>query len=264
MSTTPRSLIVSVYGLYARAAGGVLPVSGLVRLLSTLDVDEQAVRAAVSRLKRRGMLASARVDGAAGYALTDTGRGVLDAGDARIFHPRQARSAEGWVLCVFSVPETLRAKRHVLRGRLTWLGFGQAAPGVWIAPAHVFDTARAVLREAGLGGYVSLFTAEYYGDQPAAEAVRTWWDLPKLAAMYQEFIDDHSTTDGDPIAAWVAAVTDWRRLPFLDPGLPAELLPPDWPGHRAAELFHDLEHHLSTPAARRARELLGVPVGATT
>jgi phenylacetic acid degradation operon negative regulatory protein len=29
----------------------------------------------------------------------------------------------------------------------------------------------------------------------------------------------------------------WRKFPFLDPDLPAELLPSDWPRRRAHELF---------------------------
>jgi phenylacetic acid degradation operon negative regulatory protein len=29
----------------------------------------------------------------------------------------------------------------------------------------------------------------------------------------------------------------WRRFPFLDPDLPAELLPADWPRPRAHDLF---------------------------
>ena len=29
----------------------------------------------------------------------------------------------------------------------------------------------------------------------------------------------------------------WRRFPFLDPKLPAELLPAEWAGARAAALF---------------------------
>jgi phenylacetic acid degradation operon negative regulatory protein len=35
-------------------------------------------------------------------------------------------------------------------------------------------------------------------------------------------------------------LTDWRRLPYLDPGLPAELLPDGWVGTRAADLFFAL------------------------
>ena len=47
----PRAHIVTVYGLYARDTGW-LPISLLVRLLAELDVDEPAVRSAISRLKR--------------------------------------------------------------------------------------------------------------------------------------------------------------------------------------------------------------------
>jgi phenylacetic acid degradation operon negative regulatory protein len=35
----------------------------------------------------------------------------------------------------------------------------------------------------------------------------------------------------------VQLVQQWRVVPFLDPGLPAELLPADWPGPAAAESF---------------------------
>ena len=38
----------------------------------------------------------------------------------------------------------------------------------------------------------------------------------------------------------VRLVHEWRRFPFLDPDLPGELLPRDWSGYRAAELFHHL------------------------
>jgi phenylacetic acid degradation operon negative regulatory protein len=38
--------------------------------------------------------------------------------------------------------------------------------------------------------------------------------------------------------AQLELVQEWRRFPFLDPALPAELLPPTWPGPAAADLFH--------------------------
>ena len=45
---------------------------------------------------------------------------------------------------------------------------------------------------------------------------------------------------GQAFADYVRVLTAWRRLPFLDPGLPPELLPADWHGARAAELFGQL------------------------
>src|SRR4051812_45006865 len=101
----PRELIVTLYGLYARASQGWLPIAGVVRLMADLGVGSQAVRASISRLKRREVLRSERVSGAAGYALAPAMREVLREGDRRIFQPRPATLAEGWVQVVFTVPE---------------------------------------------------------------------------------------------------------------------------------------------------------------
>ncbi len=39
------------------------------------------------------------------------------------------------------------------------------------------------------------------------------------------------------LAAQIRLVQEWRRFPFLDPGLPPELLPDHWSGTRAAAVF---------------------------
>lgn len=253
-TTRPRSLIVTVYGLYARESGDWLSVSLLIRLLAELGVDEPAVRSAISRLKRRGLLESSRRDGVAGYALSAQAREILAEGDKRIFALPRAGVADGWLLAVFSVPESERARRHTLRSRLAALGFGTAAPGVWIAPAHRYELTSAALQRLGLDAYVDLFRADYLAFADLTEAVQQWWDLKDLHRSYVDFIAAWAGADRRPgsaaaaFATWVGALTDWRRLPYLDPGLPAELLPPDWPGTRAAQLFRALQDRLSAPA----------------
>jgi phenylacetic acid degradation operon negative regulatory protein len=52
-------------------------------------------------------------------------------------------------------------------------------------------------------------------------------------------------------------VTDWRQLPYADPGLPPDLLPADWNGVRAADLFAELRSVLAEPARAHARRLIG-------
>ena len=112
-------------------------------------------------------------------------------GDERIFRRHRAAPADGWVLAVFSVPESERHRRHVLRSELTRLGFGMVAPGVWIVPAHPRDTTAQTLRRLGLDGYADLFRAEHlaFGD-PAAK-IRLWWDLDELERQYEAFIGTH-------------------------------------------------------------------------
>jgi phenylacetic acid degradation operon negative regulatory protein len=257
-----RHLIVTVYGLYARSGGGWLSVAALIRLLADLGVDEPAVRSAISRLKRRGMLEARRQDGAAGYQLSAGALDILREGDARIFRRRRATLADGWVLAVFSVPESQRDRRHVLRSELTRLGFGMVAPGVWIVPAHPQDATAETLRRLGLDAYADLFHADHLAFGDPAQKIRHWWDLDDLERQYQAFIQAHEPVlrrweqgpaepdraADEAFADYVRAVTDWRRLPYLDPGLPVELLPAGWIGIRAAEEFFALRALLEEPA----------------
>jgi phenylacetic acid degradation operon negative regulatory protein len=267
----PRQLIVTVYGLYARASDGWLPVAGLVRLLGELGVGPQAVRSSISRLKRRDSLRSLRVDGTAGYALSPSMVEVLRAGDRRIFEHPPARLADGWVQVVFTVPEVQREKRHELRTRLARLGCGPVAPGVWVAPGALAGEISGALERQGLGRYVDLFRGDHLGFGALAARVGDWWDLPGIEAGYAEFLAAHRSiprrfarrqpAGGEAFAAHVRMLTAWRRLRYLDPGLPQELLPAGWKGLAAAELFERLRAVLAPPAEAHARELIRAVTG---
>ncbi|WP_234545267.1 PaaX family transcriptional regulator [Streptomyces shenzhenensis] len=251
----PRSLIVTLYGAYGRLLPGPVPVAELIRLLAAVGVDAPSVRSSVSRLKRRGLLAPARTaQGAAGYELSDEARQLLEDGDRRVYAGAPPED-EGWVLAVFSVPESERQKRHVLRSRLAGLGFGTAAPGVWIAPARLFEETRHTLCRLGLDPYVDFFRGEHLGFAPTAEAVARWWDLTAIAKAHEQFLDAHEpvlrdwehradTPPEDAYRDYLRALDSWRHLPYTDPGLPASLLPADWPGARSAAVFHALHDRL--------------------
>ena len=255
----PRSLIVTIYGAYAREAGGWLSVAALIRLMAAAGVDEAAVRSSTSRLKRRGILVAERVDGAAGYGLSDRARTILAEGDRRIFTTANATVDEGWVLAVFSVPETERARRHTLRSRLSWLGFGNVAPGVWIAPVHLAEETRDVLARLELSHYVDLFAARHLDVEELRAHVSRWWDVELLQASYTAYVErwrpvlrswrQRRRTDAErAFADYVHTLTAWRRLPYLDPGLPSELLPAGWPGQEAADVFFALRDRLADAA----------------
>jgi phenylacetic acid degradation operon negative regulatory protein len=255
----PRALIVTLLGLYVREFGGWISVSALIRLMAAAGVDDQAVRSSLSRLKRRGIVEAERRDGVAGYALSEYARHVLEVGDRRIFARPEPQSRD-WVVVVFSVPESERQKRHALRARLAWLGFGTVSSGVWIAPGHLADDAMEVLVTNGLDLYVDLFRAEYVAFGDPAEKVAQWWDLDALGQLYTDFLDAHEPARStwaahrvvepgpQAFADYIRALTSWRRLPYLDPGLPPELLPDSWSGTRAAETFFELHQLLAGPA----------------
>jgi phenylacetic acid degradation operon negative regulatory protein len=262
----PRSLIVTFYGAYGRFTPGPVPVAELIRLLAAVGVDAPSVRSSVSRLKRRGLLVPARTAaGAAGYALSPDARQLLEDGDRRVYATTPPKD-EDWVLAVFSVPESERQKRHVLRSRLAGLGFGTAAPGVWIAPARLYEETRHTLERLRLDPYVEFFRGEHLGFAPTVDAVARWWDLAAIAKEHEAFLDRHARVlhdweareDTPPEEAYrdyLLALDSWRHLPYVDPGLAAELLPEQWPGARSAAVFRALHERLRDAGAAFA----GIP-----
>nr|WP_275889364.1 PaaX family transcriptional regulator C-terminal domain-containing protein [Nakamurella flavida] len=255
-------MIETFAGLHLRRLGGWIAVADLIAVLAPAGVGGPAVRQALVRIKARGLLAAQSRGGVAGYLLTGAGAADLARGDGRIFRygAFDADVSAGWVLAVFSVPETDRAARHRLRAELTWLGFGTVGPGVWVAPANLAAPAREQLRDADLDRFVTWFTG--HGPDPAP--VAQWWDLAGLAAMYRDFLGDWETggrvdpdspavrpaTDGRVFADHLHLVDHWRQFPRLDPGLPIGLLPADWPGAAAWRVFSSLHTRWSTPATR--------------
>ena len=251
---TPRSLIVSFFGAYGRELGGWIAVADLVTLLGRLGVDAPAVRSAVSRQKQRGFLQARQLGGVAGYSLSQEAEQILADGDRRIYQRHDVQLSDGWVLAVFSVPETERHRRHLLRSRLSRLGFGTTAPGVWVAPSHLAEEARHTLERLGLAEYVHLFHADYLAYADLRDAAAKWWDLGEVQAGYAEFsaqfqatgadAADRADDDAAAFATYLRALDAWRRMPYRDPGLPRELLPEDWQGNQAADIFFGLHDRL--------------------
>jgi phenylacetic acid degradation operon negative regulatory protein len=274
VAPTPRHqhLIVTVYGLYARNHDGTFAVADLIQLLGDLGVESAGVRSSVSRLKKRGVLVSLKRGGSAAYKLSPELEDVFSAGDERIFAPRRAQKDDAWLLASFSVPEAQRHLRHRLRTILTRVGCGQGAPGLWIAPGNLADEVEHQLRRAELMEYVDLFNATHLTGGHIEEKVGQWWDLPSLEALYTEFLARHQPVLQrwekleeaespellkQAFADYVPMVTQWRRLPYMDPGLPEEYLPDNWHGLAAQELFTKLHALLGPKAQQYAMTVVG-------
>ena len=198
------------------------------------------------------------------WALTDQGRRLLSDGAARIYgFGGPSRAWDGrWLVLLASVPESRRQLRHRLRTRLAWVGLGSPAPGVWVSPDPGKEAeVAAVLDELGLAAQASSFIGSFGAVGRPADVVAQAWDLDSVEQAYEEFLAEFGPDAecGVPqavLARQVQLVHAWRRFPFLDPELPAELLPERWAGARAAELFATLHTRWAEPARRRWAGLL--------
>ena len=269
-SPRPQDLIISVFAMYGRATvggAGSIAASELIRLMADLGVDEPAVRSVLSRMRKRGTVQSAKKRGLAAYELNPSLEDVFAEGDERIFGQQRSRAGQAWLLAAFSVPESERHLRHQIRSMLIKRGFGTVTAGLWIAPQSTATHLRAELARAGLLQHVELFCASYLDDGAMTAKIAQWWDLPALAELYRTFLAEYRAVHRrwsrakalDPSAAfadYVPLVTRWRRLPFADPGLPAEYLPRNWPGLAAERVFGELHERLCGPARTYANHVV--------
>ncbi|MFF6785254.1 PaaX family transcriptional regulator C-terminal domain-containing protein [Streptomyces sp. NPDC012510] len=259
-----RSLLMTMLGEYVLPQGRPVWTSALVDALANFDVEEKSARQALARTAAEGWLASERVGRRVRWALTPPGRRLLTEGAQRIydFGGGERTWDDTWLVVLVSVPEAKRDLRHQVRTRLSWAGFGSPEPGVWITP-HADREAEAlgVLKELGLADDAMSFTAAYGAVGSEAAMVARAWDLSEVEERYEAFIDEFTglrPADGDAVLhAQTMLVHEWRRFPFLDPRLPPKLLPANWSGAKAADLFHGRHAEWSPAALERWDELTG-------
>jgi phenylacetic acid degradation operon negative regulatory protein len=254
--TSARSLLMTLLGEYVLPRDRPVWTSSLVDTLAAFDIEEKSARQALARTAAEGWMESDRVGRRVRWSLTPPGRKLLTEGARRIYEFGSVeRSWDGqWLVLLVSVPESKRDLRHRLRTRLTWAGFGSPEAGVWVCPdAGRQDEAMEILTGLGLARDAMSFVASYGTVGDVGSMVARAWDLSEVESRYDGFVDEFGTldpADGPAVLhAQTMLVHEWRRFPFLDPGLPADLLPPQWRGTHAAGLFHR-RHQEWRPAAQ--------------
>ena len=238
-AASARGLLFTVLGEFVLPAGGTAWTSALIDVLGRLGVEEKTTRQALMRTAADGWLEAQRFGRRTCWRLTPSGEQLLIEGTERIYgFTGAATSWDGrWVLVLVRTPETERSTRHLLRTRLTWVGLGSPAPGVWIG-THTdrVDAVRELLRDAGTDAQVFVGAHHEVGDVDLL--VRQAWDLDAIEQGYEDFVAQFGKRrDRDALAATVELVHVWRRFPWTDPVLPGTLLPARWTGVAAARLF---------------------------
>ena len=251
-----RGYLLTVLGEFVLPVGGRVWTAALLDALGALGVEERTARQAVWRSAERGLLESERIGRRTLWSLSDAARRLLSEGTRRIYSlHREPRPWDGrWLLLYVSVPESQRDLRHRMRNRLGWAGFASIGSGTWVSPWIDRETeAREVLDDLRLSGAARSFIAHPGGIGNVNEMVTATWPLGEIGAGYDAFLERFGPAPAadsgyDAFVNQVRLVHEWRRFPFLDPDLPGDLLPRDWSGYRAAELFHRLHEQWRSSA----------------
>jgi len=247
-----RSALFDLYGDHLLARGGCAPVAALIRILEPLGIRPPAVRTAISRMSAQGWLEPVDLSPGQvpGYRLTDRARLRLEEAATRIYRTASGDWDGRWHVRVLA-PVADRSRRERIRNQLRFLGMAPVSDSTWISP-HASAEVDQLLRDEHLAA-ISLTTTDAEPVPLLLEA----FDLESLAGAYAgwlaeaaELVSRPGAGDREAFVIRSELVHSWRKFLFTDPGLPAPLLPPDWPGRRAAAFFDQHADRL-LPAASR-------------
>lgn len=236
----PQAVLLNFCAVHLLGRSEALSSGSFIEVLSRVGVGEHAARSTLSRMVRRGLLDRYRSGKRAYFGLTDRSAQVLRDGGRRVRETVNRNWDGQWTVLAFSLPETRRADRHLLRSRLTWAGFGPLHNGLWISP-HDVDLTR-LLAGLDVTDHVKAFRAGTEHPTDVQRMITDTWDLPELAARYREFlhrwdIADPRVAQHDALPGQLLMHTEWSLLIRHDPGLPVAHLPADWPAVRAEHVF---------------------------
>ncbi len=247
-----RSALFTLFGDVVRPSGGEAWLATLTTCMGALGFTPEATRTALHRMAAEGWVGPRRVGRYAAYRLTRRGVDRLEEAAARIYRLRAADWDGRWRMLV--LPRRPGEDRNGLTRALSWMGFGRLTGELWVSPHDHGERLTALLDEHDLAAAHRFTTAADDAD-PIRDAavVAEAWDLAELHAAQRAFCERWAGEPAptEPEAAFrmrIQLVHHWRSFLFLDPGLPAPLLPDDWLGDEAARHFAELYTSLSDAA----------------
>jgi phenylacetic acid degradation operon negative regulatory protein len=262
----PQHLLLTLLGDFWTGRREPIPSAALVAWLAEFDVNEAGARAAIGRLAKRGNLDVVRQGRNTSYRIADRLVELLPYGSLHTQSFGSCRTGWNgqWTVVAFSISDDIRRIRLRLRSALELLGYAPLYDGVWVSPYPPNDRLQATLNS-----YAEVSCTVIVGPVDAGEdrvSPASAWDLAPLRALYDRFISTFapvttqmrsgSMSDRDALVARIQVAYRWFVIATVDPDLPAELLPGDWPRNPARDIFVDLYDELGPQAEARVRKIL--------
>ncbi|WP_166999408.1 PaaX family transcriptional regulator [Paramicrobacterium fandaimingii] len=261
-----RHLLITLLGDYWFARDELLPSAALVDLLAEFGSQENATRQAMRRLTQHGALTQRREGRTTSYGIPAdiVASQRLRPARALTFGADFADWDQHWTVVSYSIPETERDVRRLLRNGLRTMAFGDLQDGMWITPHDRREEAVELLDDLGVeAGHVMRATWSLRDGDRAA--IADAFDLTALGEAYEAFVTEYGALlaqASEPVPPAEALrlrtklTNDWLAFRLTDPELPVAMLPSDWSRPRARAVFLDLYESLGPAAAAHVRHVI--------
>ncbi|MFD2924571.1 PaaX family transcriptional regulator [Halobacillus naozhouensis] len=260
----PRSLMFTLFGEYVQNYGGEIWVGSLIQMMERFGVSESSVRGAILRMVQKDLMKVRKIGNRSYYSFTPQGINQINEGVKRVYSERNAKWDGQWRILTYSFPEAKRDMRNEIRKELNWTGFGAISNSTWVSPNPIEKQVMELMERHQLGDYMMLFTSSKVMSHDNQEIVNKGWDLQHISDEYDRFIQEHlkiydylrekalqnTLTDEESFIERTKIVHEYRKFLFNDPIFPVDLLPENFRGTEARELFWKIHQMISIPAVR--------------
>lgn len=208
----------------------------MARVLAWEDFERfnsDTIKRAIKRAQSRGFIKQ-------DFTLTKEGKERLEGILPKYFGKKEWNG--NWYLVIYDIPEEVKGYRDALRKKLKKLGFGQLQASVWVCPFDFFGEIKKIVDKYEISPYVIFAISDRLGTREARILAEKVWNTEEINNQYRGLIDQYRELKKNS----EKENQEWRkrRLYFeylnilrQDPQLPRELLPEDWMGERAHQLF---------------------------
>ena len=260
-----QTIIFTLFGSYIIHREGEIWVGSLIKLLKPFGLSENAIRLALSRMTRQGLLQSRKAGRRSYYSLTEKGHEWMLGGQHWTLDRDYKPWDKKWRLFIYNIPEELRHLRDALRKKLFGIGYGSLSSSVWISPYDLKEELAKIFDNIKVADYVETFEAKYGGLKEAKKLAAKVWDIRGLENRYVEFLNTYSPLfaayrervkrkdaidPGECFAERFQLTAEYIDIALDDPMLPFELLPADWAGLAAKKICLEYRN-LLTPEANK-------------
>jgi phenylacetic acid degradation operon negative regulatory protein len=145
-----------------------------------------------------------------------------------------------WRIVIFSIPEKERNFRLIFQKKLEDLGFQKIQNGVYISPHPLVHTIARIATELGLRQHIVIVEADKI-DREKWE-IQKIWKLEQINQEYQGFIKEARKIRRREFWPLLAKQLEeeFHQIYKKDPHLPSELLPKNWLGDKAYQIYKEI------------------------